>query len=477
MGLKHKSKLQQVGLMVLLLFVTFSGIKAQENKLKIMDKCVDYVNKSIDGGFIIHRLLENYNKDVNKYVDLDTFKLNFYTNKDLPKDLYASTWFYDPTPAVLYKEIVASSYYRNNADVKNIIDRIQYINDRLNALRYNIEENINNLDLTKRENLGTIYKQLEEGVELYDSFYKNSLQLKNTICDMQKDMNIEPEFPAFRKKIDALYNANFSMMKAIRAESDASIQSVLKEQKAALAALSINDLRNLNSLRYNDREVQRLYAQILERSREISAIGDAILSGGNIPKEVSQYGKYYYYYNYRGLSKLNEQGPGMIADLNRMNILAMAELPLKNELPYFFKVIYPKKIEKIELVEPTHTIVALPKTIENRAVKIADHKIRTGNKKMTIEIYDHMIEDGDIVSLQFNDEWVLKNHPLKKKKYKLELTLNTTGKNYLLLHAENEGSRPPNTMAVDYDYFGSKKRFILESDMNTSELIEIVYID
>jgi len=102
--------------------------------------------------------------------------------------------------------------------------------------------------------------------------------------------------------------------------------------------------------------------------------------------------------------------------------------------------------------------------------------IKVDSLKFQVSLYDHMIEDGDVISLNFNGDWIVEKMPLLAKKKKLKLQLNEEGKNYFILHANNVGRRPPNTMAVDYYYRGFKKQIILKSDLNVSELIEIEYV-
>jgi hypothetical protein len=58
----------------------------------------------------------------------------------------------------------------------------------------------------------------------------------------------------------------------------------------------------------------------------------------------------------------------------------------------------------------------------------------------------------------------------------MKLQLNPVGRNYLLLHADNVGKRPPNTMALSYVFRGDKKEIVLKSDNDFSELIEIVIV-
>lgn len=95
------------------------------------------------------------------------------------------------------------------------------------------------------------------------------------------------------------------------------------------------------------------------------------------------------------------------------------------------------------------------------------------NKKITLEIWDNNKEDGDIISLKFNDTWILSNFLLKKEKYKIELELSNTN-NQLLLYAENLGSIPPNTAAISIDDNKLIRTFILNSDMSKSETVKII---
>ena len=103
--------------------------------------------------------------------------------------------------------------------------------------------------------------------------------------------------------------------------------------------------------------------------------------------------------------------------------------------------------------------------------------MRVESSIVEIQLYDHMIADGDIVSINFNGDWILEKEELESGSKTVKLQLNKEGKNFLLLHADNVGKRPPNTMGLSYKYHGEKKEIILKSDDNTSELIEIILVD
>ena len=64
---------------------------------------VKFTNESIHGMLIVHRLLELYNQDINKYVDLEGYELNFFSNADLPQDIFEDPdqWFFDESPQLI----------------------------------------------------------------------------------------------------------------------------------------------------------------------------------------------------------------------------------------------------------------------------------------------------------------------------------------------------------------------------------------
>ena len=106
--------------------------------------------------------------------------------------------------------------------------------------------------------------------------------------------------------------------------------------------------------------------------------------------------------------------------------------------------------------------------------KIVSSKEWTVKKEnITLQIWDNNKEDGDIISLKFNDTWILTNFLLKKEKYTIQLNLKKKD-NQLLLFAENLGSIPPNTAAISIDDDDLVRTFILNSDMSKSETVKVI---
>lgn len=95
-------------------------------------------------------------------------------------------------------------------------------------------------------------------------------------------------------------------------------------------------------------------------------------------------------------------------------------------------------------------------------------------KSVKITVWDRNEVDGDIISLFMNDELVKKNLRLKKRKKRFRVKLQP-GSNILVMYAENLGTIPPNTAAVQVKYGGRKRNVNLVSDNGKSGAVEIIY--
>lgn len=111
------------------------------------------------------------------------------------------------------------------------------------------------------------------------------------------------------------------------------------------------------------------------------------------------------------------------------------------------------------------------KVFEGRDVQIAD-EIILEQEEVIIQVWDDGKEDGDIISLRLNDEWLLRKYTVKKSKEKIEAKLKQ-GDNLLIMHAENLGDIEPNTAALIIKCEKFEKRITLNSDMGKSEAIRI----
>ena len=103
-----------------------------------------------------------------------------------------------------------------------------------------------------------------------------------------------------------------------------------------------------------------------------------------------------------------------------------------------------------------------------RKVKIKHH-FKVGNELLNIELFDHENEDGDIVSVCFNGQYILEKHLLTKKSKIVTLRMNPNQKNILTVFANNTGSEGANTTAIRFMVNGKKEEIILYADKKESE--------
>lgn len=118
---------------------------------------------------------------------------------------------------------------------------------------------------------------------------------------------------------------------------------------------------------------------------------------------------------------------------------------------------------------------AEPEDIAVEAVQVLEKgAIEVKKRKLTLSVWDHNTVDGDIISLKLGPEWILTNYELTAKKHTMEVTLLGFAED-LVLYAHNVGMVPPNTVTLSIYDGMSTQRHSLESNMETSESLRIVF--
>ena len=119
--------------------------------------------------------------------------------------------------------------------------------------------------------------------------------------------------------------------------------------------------------------------------------------------------------------------------------------------------------------------VAEPEDIAVDSVRVIEKgSLQVKSRKLTVNVWDHNTIDGDVVSLKLGDEWILTEYELTAQKRTLYLTLLGFGQD-LTLYAHNVGMVPPNTVTISVFDGYTTQRVSLESNMETSESIKIVF--
>ncbi|MBT30278.1 MAG: hypothetical protein CMO01_11510, partial [Thalassobius sp.] len=147
---------------------------------------------------------------------------------------------------------------------------------------------------------------------------------------------------------------------------------------------------------------------------------------------------------------------------------------------YFYidevSVVEKNQEEVFEEPEPVVTKqVEIPKEepLEGRNVNVQNRfKIRKG--VVTIKVWDRKEVDGDVISLRFNDQWVLQNYSLKKRKKKVKVNYQSNNENILIFFAHNLGEEPPSTAAVSLKSGKEKRVMNIQSDMKYCGAIQFI---
>ncbi len=142
-----------------------------------------------------------------------------------------------------------------------------------------------------------------------------------------------------------------------------------------------------------------------------------------------------------------------------------------------------KKFQEQEAAKPKNVVVddpriyKMPKEWNGRRVLPVDsttNKMTFANGNLTIRVWDDKILDGDVVSIYVNDSCVVSNYELKSAPREVKMKFEKGSVCYILLHAHNLGSIPPNTANVSVTDGITQSRIELKSTMYESAVAKII---
>ena len=452
-----------------------------QNTTTCDNAAVYMMNEAMHGLLIIQRIFENDNQTINQYANLDSRKINFYGNEDLPKNVFADPehLFYAVTPydwlKVIDQRCLTGKKSLNNAVQLDLKDIKQLLDD-INQMRFTLDEAMRTKDLNKADQLSEVYALMEKAAGYCDRLLDLRNRLQTKIPIVITSLNVDQQ--AFLKNLLPLYKSAEQLIMNVRKDDEPKVRLQLKLLKESVGKLTNQDaLVKKLTLNLKKEAADRFalaYTNILSKATAIIKEADEYLLDSPINEQYKAYGRNYYYYNVKMLSLFNRYGKGLAAEVNQILLYGNIPVPGVFELPHYVKIIYPeKRPEVVRSKVETEVVAALPENLRNRRVIQRQHAIIADGPDCMLEIYDNQEADGDIVSINYNGVWVIENYLLRKEPLQIPILLNKDGENFLLLHAENTGKIPPNTIAINYIYKGKKKRVVLNSSLKESEMIRI----
>lgn len=139
----------------------------------------------------------------------------------------------------------------------------------------------------------------------------------------------------------------------------------------------------------------------------------------------------------------------------------------------------PIEKEKTVITSPADTsknnpvLDTVKKAVNGRDYSVAN-KVIVKSRSIKIIVWDKEQVDGDRINLSLNGNWILENYTLTKKKKVIEVELKE-GVNHLVLFALNLGDIPPNTAALIVNDNDKLQEIILQSTLQNSGALEIIY--
>ena len=115
-----------------------------------------------------------------------------------------------------------------------------------------------------------------------------------------------------------------------------------------------------------------------------------------------------------------------------------------------------------------------PLSLQKRDIEV-QKVITVGAKILKLAVWDNERVDGDKISLSLNGRWILRDYEIVKEKNHLEIELIPNQVNQLVFFAENLGTIPPNTSAINIQYEGYNKTHIMRSNLDKSGSINFFF--
>lgn len=148
---------------------------------------------------------------------------------------------------------------------------------------------------------------------------------------------------------------------------------------------------------------------------------------------------------------------------------------------YTKDTVYERKTRTVVQYDTVYQKVAItvPDKIDDTKVVYQSQAIKVKSRQIKVTLYDSGTEDGDIISLNFNGEWIkeVEKYTLKSKRNGAKviiLQLEPNKDNFIVSKAWNLGTISPNTLTIDIEDGRSPLKTIhLNSQIGVSDGIKI----
>ncbi len=485
---------------LLVLIILGIGNIAFGQSVPEVNSYIQYVNLSIHGMNEIHRHLHVLNEELLKVQDDASYTLDKKIVSQLPVSLFKDNSFKkfeQKAPEQIFKSInlkTHSDFNRSLQNIKYVCDLTVY---ELNIIRRFLLKK----DIREDNNFNYIMAKLGQFEKIYEDFFKYRSIMHRVLLEWSYTRTGERKYIELWERIRSIYVPVSDIVLSVKYDPN-----YLPNDDLYILHKNFRDFLYSRMLVEEDFDFTHI-KQILTQKMG-AFITDAAqfleLRKQNLKNEDPSL--QYQFYNTILTQHTNLSYYGFLDDINQVINDQSFNVPLLLEYPRYFKMSYDRYIDYNKLIEqPSHKFISLeedlefeeevsiekdlksgiegpivlefPKEVKEREVKLSEVEMSAVDGILKLKVYDHILLDGDRVSINFNGEWILEDYSLENEPVELELRLNRAGLHYLLIHADNVGTKPPNTVGIEYELNGETVKKLLQSDMKKSEMIHIKLID
>ena len=473
-----------------------SALKSQNSQeLEVYNTYMRFLNECTHGLAIAKTLLDNNNKELNRYIDLPTANTIDINNDDLPSNYFDKpdddSEFYTISPIELSKICKTESTSLNNGVARSLnsqVDNIVSILNQINQIRFDLETYTLGHDLNEKESIYGVYEYLEKAVKLFNDYADAHKKLANSLHDNYSQNN-DPLYIACYD----IHSTTKSILRNMRRESESNVINNISKLTSDLE--KFNGVVNSNSAKYGSTEAEFYIKTINDKTTNVIQLVKDYHSPGYVPVELELYGKQYYYHNQLLSRYFNFTGPGFVRDMNKLlDELGIFHINFDEE-PLLFKVIYPVKVQEAIAINTTKKPVKKSEVVIENKLEFSDIEERSepdttppspskpktqSTPKVTydenlviLELFDYSMSDRDSINITFNGKVILEAYQLKLDKESFYLNLDPNGPNTLVVKALNDGIMAPNTPSISYRRSGQRKKIKLKPSLLAQEVMSI----
>ena len=469
-------------ILVTLLFIGSYGWSQSPEEMKVLNTHVELLNESVHGLAVAQILFVNYNKDLNKYVDLESKKINTHiTNSELGENIFdnpdITTTDNNASAMKLSKMTKAESaaLNRSTASILNgYVSEVVSVLNKINKLRFDIENFLKTNDLNQKENIYKSYELLEEAVLYFDEYAamhdKLSKRLRKEVLYEYKPM----DFVFYE-----IHSATQAMLADFRKDKDSNLDKYLTRIKGAMSNYKERDFK-LNS------QQSAISRDIVAQVEDMVQFIENSQNGNPVPASYKNYSVNYYRHNSLLLSYFNSISPGFTSKMNKLMSIRENTFLHYDDKPILFKVTYPQKMEELESIVTTGkrpTSTSRPKTKNVGSIqpvetiegeqKVEEQKVPE-QEYVELEFFDPDLIDRDSITVSLNDEVLLENYEMESQPKKFKINIDTNEDNSVMILAKNEGIISPNTIAFRYRFNGKGRKKKVVKRLSANQAYELV---